>query len=102
MSEKLEALLARILSDNIKVVSFDIFDTLLVRPVIAPVDLFKIIGIRSGYPAVQFMEMRRIAEQEARKKKSFNIDDIKLEDIYVQFSKLFSITLDEAFDIMRI
>ena len=47
MSEKLEALLARILSDNIKVVSFDIFDTLLVRPVIAPVDLFKIIGIRS-------------------------------------------------------
>lgn len=102
MSEKLEALLARILSDNIKVVSFDIFDTLLVRPVIAPVDLFRIIGIRSGYPAVQFMEMRRIAEQEARKKKSFNIDDIKLEDIYVQFSKLFSITLDEAFDIMRI
>ena len=92
MSEKLDKLICRITDNSIKVVSFDIFDTLLVRPTVVPTDLFKIIGKRAGFSPITFKEMRKTAEQEARKQKPFNVDDIQLEDIYKQFSNLFSIS----------
>ncbi|WP_101876301.1 hypothetical protein [Lachnoclostridium edouardi] len=102
MSEKLDKLICRITDNSIKVVSFDIFDTLLVRPTVVPTDLFKIIGKRAGFSPITFKEMRKTAEQEARKQKPFNVDDIQLEDIYKQFSNLFSISAEKAKNIMEI
>ena len=51
--------------DSAKIVSFDIFDTLLVRPYINPSDIFKHIGMIKNEPS--FHEARIQAELEARK-----------------------------------
>lgn len=50
------------------VISFDIFDTLLLRPFEKPVDLFDVVGKRLNYPAifVGYKQGRREAEKEAR------------------------------------
>ena len=53
---------------DIEIVSFDIFDTLLIRPFVEPSDLFDYIG--SKYGIHEFSEKRRLAEQNARMKKS--------------------------------
>lgn len=47
------------------VVSFDVFDTLLLRPVCRPEDLFYLVGERLGYP--DFKNLRMRAEEAARK-----------------------------------
>ena len=65
MSEKLEALLARILSDNIKVVSFDIFDTLITRKTALPTGIFLQVQKKENLEA-GFCEMRINAENDAR------------------------------------
>ncbi|OUM88989.1 MAG: hypothetical protein BAA01_10255 [Bacillus thermozeamaize] len=98
MHYRTKAILDKAISDEIKVVSFDIFDTLLVRPVISPTDLFKIVGLRTGFDS--FKEMRIIAEQSARKKKPFYEDDITFEDIYEEFSNLFGID-EEAISVLK-
>ena len=75
-----------------KIVSFDIFDTLLFRGVAQPVDLFEILGRESaalGYldadfsPKI-FKEIRRMAESTARKIqfKRIGAKEINLFDIY--------------------
>lgn len=96
MSEKLDKVKERILDKKIKVVSFDIFDTLLVRPVCSPTDLFKIVGMRSKFGKRRFQTMRIYAEAQARREKPFNADDITLDDIYAQLIKKFGVTEDEA------
>lgn len=48
------------------VVSFDIFDTLILRPLMHPVDLFRLMESRLGYPG--FYNIRRNAEQKVREK----------------------------------
>ena len=48
------------------VISFDVFDTLILRPFSLPTDLFFIIGDRLGYP--DFERIRRKMEEAARKK----------------------------------
>jgi len=102
MSDKLNKIIDTVTSSEIKVVSFDIFDTLLVRPVVQPTDLFKIIAKRIGYPDNQFLTMRKLAEREARKKRPFNIEDICLDDIYSQFSEMYFIDKQTSEDIKRI
>ena len=47
-------------------VSFDVFDTLLLRPALQPSDLFAVVGSRLHLP--DFPNMRIQAEQEARRK----------------------------------
>ena len=63
-------------------VSFDIFDTLILRPFAAPTDLFHIAGAETGL--LDFAELRERCEREAREKRhaangSFEID---IDDIY--------------------
>ncbi|MBO4845618.1 MAG: hypothetical protein J5525_04850 [Lachnospiraceae bacterium] len=67
------------ISDNTKVVSFDIFDTLILRDVDKPSDVFKIIEKEYNIPG--FYKKRIMAEQEARKKDPCN-PEVKIEDIY--------------------
>lgn len=63
-------------SDNIKVVSFDIFDTLLVRPVINPTDIWFLINekLKQQYN-LDFLKYRQNAEQELNNPFA-NINDI--------------------------
>ena len=51
-------------SDDVKVVSFDLFDTLILRPFMRPTDLFKLLG--QFYSRDDFFDCRRMAESEAR------------------------------------
>ena len=62
-----------------EIVSFDIFDTLLLRPYVEPVDLFK--HLEKLYAVENFSKVRIEAEKTARKKYSHNID-ITLNQIY--------------------
>lgn len=50
-------------AETAKVVSFDVFDTLFVRPLIDPEDLFDIVGERAGIPG--FRAMRQTAQRDA-------------------------------------
>ena len=60
------------------VVSFDVFDTLLVRPYIRPTDLF--MHIEREFDAPFFHDCRIMAEQSARK--HTNNPDVTLDEIY--------------------
>ncbi len=72
-------------NDKIKVVSFDIFETLLYRDVETPSDIFQRVGnnkiVKDIFDSASlFKKYRILAEQNARKYKKK--DDIKLIDIY--------------------
>lgn len=74
-------------AEAVDVVSFDVFDTLFVRPLCDPEDLFDIIGERTGIAS--FRERRRLAQTKAfqvmhaeRKK------EITLDGIYACFDDL--------------
>ncbi len=90
----LEKLKDKIASSNYKVISFDIFDTLLLRPCFHPTDILRLVGLRCGYQG-DFIGMRRIAEREARKIKPFFEDEITYDDIYNCFGDLFDFSQDE-------
>ena len=62
-----------------EIISFDIFDTLLVRPYKKPTDLFYDLEKQRGIPG--FAEKRIFAEKMARKENKIS-EDIKLEQIY--------------------
>ncbi len=70
--------------DDIKVVSFDIFDTSLIRDVFKPTDVFKMVETELNYPG--FINARIKAELAARAiQKRCNREDISYDDIYNSF-----------------
>lgn len=73
-----------------EVVSFDIFDTLLVRPYIRPTDLF--LHIEKIYKKPFFHNARITAEYNARIKSLK--EDITLDEIYMQMPKEFQFMKD--------
>lgn len=84
-----------ICNEKIKVVSFDIFDTLIVRPFVKPLDLFKLLSkhffeIFNIKAYFDFPKARVEAEQRARIAKTFErsgIEEITLDEIYAQLEK---------------
>ncbi|MBR4631924.1 MAG: hypothetical protein IKO48_01200 [Elusimicrobia bacterium] len=66
------------LIDKHKIISFDIFDTLLLRPYVRPTDLF--LHMESHYNLENFAIARIQAEEDARK--NLNKNEITLNDIY--------------------
>ncbi len=69
------------LIDAAEMISFDIFDTLFVRPVADPEDAFDMLGERFGI--VDFKRLRREAQAEAfRRMAAAGRNEITLEDIY--------------------
>lgn len=82
------------ITDDIRVVSFDVFDTLIVRPLYNPSDLFffieqdvqKTIKTLDIYP---FHDLRILAEENARHKS--NQDEVTLHDIYYELGKLWTL-----------
>ena len=76
------------------VISFDIFDTCIFRPFANPTDLFYLLGAKLG--VINFSELRRTAEGNARrltKKPNFEVD---IYDIYEDLSKRCFLTKDDA------
>lgn len=94
-----QELVERILDKNIQVISFDIFDTLIHRPVTAPTDLFYLIKsdvqriLRD--PSVDFPVMRTLAEVKARQLHS-ELEDITIHQIYEYFITDFLISKNDA------
>jgi len=70
-----------------EVVGFDVFDTLLIRKVAQPKDVFELIRSRLideiGLDVVDFSEKRILSEKKARELN--DSDEITLKDIYIQF-----------------
>ena len=69
--------------DSVNIVSFDIFDTLLLRPYIKPTDLF--LHMEQLYNCTGFAKARVEAERQARKTHK-NQEDITLNEIYDELS----------------
>ena len=99
----LEKIKENILKKDIKYVSFDIFDTLLLRPFLDPFDLFKILERfynrkhkDSSY--INFSDVRQKAEIIAREKLKINhpgYEDINLNEIYKEIYGLIKISFEE-------
>ena len=86
---------------NVEVVSFDIFDTLLIRPYIKPTDLF--LQIDDIYD-IKFSKYRKLAEKKAwknlRKQKS-DKEDINIYDIYKFMPKNLQNYLEKEIDLEK-
>ena len=89
-NDGLEELKKKIKNPKIKIVSFDIFDTLLLRPLLNPKDVFNIVEciFHRNYPeyaSLNFRSIREHAESVARAikfEKDKNIEDITIDEIY--------------------
>ncbi|MEQ1815954.1 MAG: rhamnan synthesis F family protein [Nitrosomonas sp.] len=75
------------LADSVvRVVVFDIFDTLLIRPLLNPEHIKNIVALRAGGEAGKlYLELRAISETQARQKAG---RDIGLDAIFAEFSAL--------------
>lgn len=85
-----------ICSDKTKVVSFDIFDTLLLRPFYKPSDIFALMNksfnkFIDSYSYVDFQKIRINAEADLRKELS-PIEEITLEQIYHKIAQIFNLS----------
>lgn len=92
--DRFEKLKQEILREDTKIVSFDVFDTLVKRPLWVPDDVKYFIGyeareILGGYEENSFVKMRTYAEQKCRE--SARLKDVSNEDV----------TLVEIYDTMR-
>lgn len=77
------------------VISFDVFDTLILRPFRDPTDLFFELARRLGYPGLK--ELRILAEELARKGKS-DTAEVTLEEIWAQLERLSGVPAAEGLE----
>lgn len=85
------------------VVSFDIFDTLILRNVNRPTDLFRLVGNELGFE--NFEDYRIKAEEEARKisrKKNYEIDIYDIYDVLRKYIKIdVNMAIEKEFSIEK-
>jgi len=101
MGMSAEEIKNRILSGDVEVVSFDIFDTLLLRPFFAPADLFELMdarvtGLLGAMGSVDFKKYRTEAEQIARHRFASRGEDVTLEEIYECLAEMLELSSDMA------
>lgn len=85
----------KILDPQIKYVSFDIFDTLILRNVFEPVDVFKFLNedfnhLLNTKSFIDFSDIRRQGEEDARREISRRyptFEDVTLDEIYVRIKE---------------
>ena len=80
------------------VISFDIFDTLLVRPYAKPTDLF--LHLEHIYNIKDFAQNRVKAEESARKK-HFDKEDITLDQIYDEIESKFAFLKEKEIELEK-
>ena len=103
-----EQLKLNIIDENIKVVSFDIFDTLVFRPFCEPTDLFSLLSERIAFKLqskdhLELKQLRIDAEQRARELqhiKNPSLEDITIDDIYDAFKEISNYD-DKTIDIIK-
>jgi glycosyltransferase involved in cell wall biosynthesis/FMN phosphatase YigB (HAD superfamily) len=99
-----EEIKKEICKPEIKVVSFDIFDTLIVRPFLRPADLFLMLDddfrrVTGGKTSVDFSVLRVEGEKKAREllpMKSPGLEDITLDEIYETICFIYGIPVEIA------
>ena len=95
----LEALKQSILQSKCEYVSFDVFDTLLLRPLWEPNDLFKMVEKECGPIAANFSFLRPLAEFKCRERKKAihkEDEDVTLAEIYAFLVKEYGIAPETA------
>ncbi len=105
--ETLDEIKRRFFNPQIKVISFDVFDTLLCRPVLAPTDLFWIVEKQVQQLlndlTFPFCKLRVLAEKIARKKgivkHGVSSEDISIDEIYDVFVSGFEVEPKAAIQI---
>lgn len=94
-----QELTRKILDESIQVVSFDIFDTLIYRPVTKPSDLFYLIkeDVQKILkdPSINFEVIRTLADVKVRELNP-DLEDITIHEIYEYFVTDLSILPDDA------
>lgn len=98
----------KINSENIKCVSFDIFDTAILRPFFKPTDLFITLDKRFAEECPgerrKFSELRIRAEEEVRKEKIYceipEKEDVSLDDIFSKISEISNVN-NEILDLFK-
>lgn len=94
-----EEIVQRITQEGTRIVSFDIFDTALIRPFYSPTDLFELLNIefeKNGKErGVKFSVMRKEAEKSIRKKKIYEsatpVEEVGIKEIYDEIEKIFHV-----------
>lgn len=101
-NDALENIRLKIADPNIRVVSFDIFDTLLVRPLWEPSDVFIFMQkeferICPKHRQTQFIRYRQTAEDQCRRQNGFssNREDVTITQIYATLSDLLNLSDDQ-------
>lgn len=107
--------LSLVRSSQYKVISFDIFDTLLVRPFLKPVDLFRLMEGKvqelTGGLINDFCSIRALAERNLKDQIEKNdcLDDecsivqseeLTLEEIYIEISRISNLPLEDLMPVM--
>ena len=101
---EIEAIKRRIMSEDIEIISFDIFDTLLLRPLWQPDDVFLFMQpeFEKRCPdmgGISFKEIRQLAETQARDvlyHDNPKFEDVTLDEIYREFKTITGISDDVA------
>jgi predicted HAD superfamily hydrolase len=102
--DRLSAIRKTINNKSVEYISFDIFDTLLVRPTVKPTDLFDLVEWRANkndkFNNLPFKRMRVKSEQAARAKMRELMpfyEDITLNEIYMEMAEVFDISIEDAY-----
>ena len=96
-NDALEDIKRAVASQDCKAVSFDLFDTLIVRPVLYPEDVYEIVLSEIDiypYDANVIKKYRRLAEEETRKSihRGFpQYEDVTLGEIYEKMKKRYNV-----------
>jgi len=80
-------------SKTIKVIGFDLFDTLITRPLLDPESIKKIVSLRIGEQAGElYKKFRQLAEIQARQKKG---SDVNIDEIYIELGALTALNQEQ-------
>jgi len=87
-----ESIIELLTKPTIKLIAFDIFDTLILRPLINPETIKEIVAREVGDDVGNlYRQFRVVAEQQARDEKG---KDVTLDEIYTQFAKITNLSLE--------
>jgi len=95
VSNRINEIIKIINNPEIKCVSFDLFDTLVQRPVIDPSDLFTLVGFKVGDMKF-FKQRRQAAERHANLFKDFYKACVDIDDIYKSYQVMFGTNMLET------
>lgn len=95
--EEPDALISKL--KNYDVISFDIFDTLLLRPFSEPSELFYFLGIEFSCPDLR--RIRQEAESEARKRRGGKSGEVTLSEIWDEMEHLTGIPAEKGMETER-